>query len=263
MNDIDRLIEIIDSNDNIVFFGGAGVSTESDIPDFRSANGVFSVELNCHFTPEQLVSRTMFVKYPVDFFDFYKKHLVYPEAKPNKAHYYLAKLEQQGKLKAVVTQNIDTLHEQAGSKNVLKLHGSVDANYCTKCKSFYNLEDFLTKTEEIPSCDKCGGVIKPYVTLYEEELDMTVFNAAINFIEKADVLIIGGTSLSVYPAANLLHYFRGKYLVVINKTSTPQDNLADLVINGKIGEVFSRLEEREGGIKLKILTKIKAIIPIL
>ena len=248
MNDIDRLREIIDSNDNIVFFGGAGVSTESDIPDFRSANGVFSVELNCHFTPEQLVSRTMFVKYPVDFFDFYKKHLVYPEAKPNKAHYYLAKLEQQGKLKAVVTQNIDTLHEQAGSKNVLKLHGSVDANYCTKCKSFYNLEDFLTKTEEIPSWDKCGGVIKPYVTLYEEELDMTVFNAAINFIEKADVLIIGGTSLSVYPAANLLHYFRGKYLVVINKTSTPQDNLADLVINGKIGEVFSRLEEREGDV---------------
>ena len=248
MNDIDRLREIIDSNDNIVFFGGAGVSTESDIPDFRSASVVFSVELNCHFTPEQLVSRTMFVKYPVDFFDFYKKHLVYPEAKPNKAHYYLAKLEQQGKLKAVVTQNIDTLHEQAGSKNVLKLHGSVDANYCTKCKSFYNLEDFLTKTEEIPSCDKCGGVIKPYVTLYEEELDMTVFNAAINFIEKADVLIIGGTSLSVYPAANLLHYFRGKYLVVINKTSTPQDNLADLVINGKIGEVFSRLEEREGDV---------------
>ena len=174
--------------------------------------------------------------------------MVYPNAKPNKAHYYLAELEKQGKLKAVVTQNIDTLHEQAGSKNVLKLHGSVDANYCTKCKSFYNLEEFLAKTEEIPSCDKCGGVIKPYVTLYEEELDMTVFNAAINFIEKADVLIIGGTSLSVYPAANLLHYFRGKHLVVINKTSTPQDNMADLVINGKIGEAFSKLEERKGDV---------------
>ena len=248
MNNIDRLKEIIDSNDNSVFFVCAGISTESDIPDFRSVNGVFSVELNRHFTPEQLVSRTMFVKYPVDFFDFYKKHLVYPDAKPNKAHYYLAKLEQQGKLKAVVTQNIDTLHEQAGSKYVLKLHGSVNANYCTKCKSFYNLEDFLAKDEEIPSCDKCGGVIKPYVTLYEEELDMTVFNAAINFIEKADVLIIGGTSLSVYPAANLLHYFRGKHLVVINKTSTPQDNLADLVINGKIGEVFAKLEESEGDV---------------
>ena len=247
MNNIEKLREIIKSNDNIVFFGGAGVSTESDILDFRSANGVFNVELNRHFTPEQLVSRTMFVKYPVDFFDFYKKHLVYPDAKPNKAHYYLAELEKQGKLKAVVTQNIDTLHEQAGSKNVLKLHGSVDANYCKKCKSFYNLEDFLAKTEEIPSCDKCGGVIKPYVTLYEEELDMTVFNAAISFIEKAYVLIIGGTSLSVYPAANLLHYFRGKYLIVINKTSTPQDNMADLVISGKIGEVFSKLEEREGG----------------
>ena len=248
MNNIEKLKEIIESSDNIVFFGGAGVSTESDIPDFRSANGVFSVKLNRHFTPEQLVSRTMFVKYPVDFFDFYKKHLVYPEAKPNRAHFYLADLEKQGKLKAVITQNIDTLHEQAGSKNVLKLHGSVDANYCTKCKSFYNLEDFLAKNEKIPSCDKCDGVIKPYVTLYEEELDMTVFNAAISFIERADVLIIGGTSLSVYPAANLLHYFRGKYLVVINKTSTPQDNMADLVINGKIGEVFSKLEEGLGDV---------------
>lgn len=248
MNNIEKLREIIKSNGNIVFFGGAGVSTESDIPDFRSANGVFNFKLNCHFTPEQLVSRTMFVKYPVDFFDFYKKHLIYPDAKPNRAHFYLADLEKQGKLKAVITQNIDTLHEQAGSKNVLKLHGSVDANYCTKCKSFYNLEDFLAKNEEIPSCDKCGGVIKPHVTLYEEELDMTVFNAAINFIEKADVLIIGGTSLSVYPAANLLHYFRGKYLVVINKTSTPQDNMANLVINSKIGEVFSKLGERLGDV---------------
>ena len=248
MNNIEKLKEIIESSDNIVFFGGAGVSTESDIPDFRSANGVFSVKLNRHFTPEQLVSRTMFVKYPVDFFDFYKKHLVYPEAKPNRAHFYLADLEKQGKLKAVITQNIDTLHEQSGSKNVLKLHGSVDANYCTKCKSFYNLEDFLAKNEKIPSCDKCDGVIKPYVTLYEEELDMTVFNTAISFIERAEVLIIGGTSLSVYPAANLLHYFRGKYLVVINKSSTPQDNMADLVINEKIGEVFSKLEEGLGDV---------------
>ena len=248
MNNIEKLKEIIESSDNIVFFGGAGVSTESDIPDFRSANGVFSVKLNRHFTPEQLVSRTMFVKYPVDFFDFYKKHLVYPDAKPNRAHFYLADLEKQGKLKAVITQNIDTLHEQAGSKNVLKLHGSVDANYCTKCKSFYNLEDFLAKNEKIPSCDKCDGVIKPYVTLYEEELDMTVFNTAISFIERAEVLIIGGTSLSVYPAANLLHYFRGKYLVVINKSSTPQDNMADLVINEKIGEVFSKLEEGLGDV---------------
>ena len=246
MKKIEELKKIIQESNNIVFFGGAGVSTESNIPDFRSANGVFSVELGRHFTPEQLVSRTMFEKYPEDFFKFYKEHLIYPDAKPNKAHYFLAELENKGKLRAVITQNIDTLHEQAGSKNVLKLHGSVDANYCSKCKSFYNLEDFLAKNEEIPSCDKCGGVIKPYVTLYEEELDMTVFNAAINFIEKADVLIIGGTSLSVYPAANLLHYFRGKYLVVINKTSTPQDNMADLVINGKIGEVFSKLGERLG-----------------
>jgi len=247
MDKISLLQKIIDESKRIVFFGGAGVSTESGIPDFRSANGVYNLKLDRNFSPEELVSHTMYEKYPEEFYDFYKKHLIYPNAKPNFAHKYLARLEQDGKLTAVITQNIDCLHEMAGSKNVLKLHGSVDANYCTKCKSFYNLEDFLAKTEEIPSCDKCGGVIKPYVTLYEEELDMTVFNAAINFIEKADVLIIGGTSLSVYPAANLLHYFRGKYLIVINKTSTPQDNMADLVISGKIGEVFSKLEEREGG----------------
>ena len=247
MDKISLLQKIIDESKRIVFFGGAGVSTESGIPDFRSANGVYNLKLDRNFSPEELVSHTMYEKYPEEFYDFYKKHLIYPNAKPNFAHKYLARLEQDGKLTAVITQNIDCLHEMAGSKNVLKLHGSVDANYCTKCKSFYNLEDFLAKTEEIPSCDKCGGVIKPYVTLYEEELDMTVFNSAINFIEKVDVLIIGGTSLSVYPAANLLNYFKGKHLIVINKTSTPQDNMADLVINGKIGEVFSKLEEREGG----------------
>lgn len=237
-------ISDINKSNNIVFFGGAGVSTESNIPDFRSANGVFSIKLNRNFTPEQLVSRTMFERYPEDFFEFYKKNLIYPDAKPNAAHYYLAKLERMGKLKAVITQNIDTLHEQAGSKNVLKLHGTVDANYCTKCGAYYNLEQFLNKKEEIPRCDKCSGVIKPYVTLYEEELDMTTFNSAIRYIQEAEVLIIGGTSLSVYPAANLIQYFRGKYLVVINKTKTPQDNMADLVINDSIGKVCKELDEQ-------------------
>lgn len=242
MNEIEQLKSIIEDSNNIVFFGGAGVSTESNIPDFRSANGLFSIELNRHFTPEQLVSKTMFERYPEDFFKFYKEHLVYPNAVPNKAHYYLAELENRGKLRAVITQNIDTLHETAGSKNVLKLHGTVDSNYCCKCKKYFNLEGFLEKDGVVPLCDSCGGVIKPYVTLYEEELDMTVFNLAIDYIRKADVLIIGGTSLSVYPAAKLIQYFKGKNLVVINKTSTPQDSMANLVIKGKIGEVFEQLK---------------------
>ena len=164
MKKIEELKRIIQESNNIVFFGGAGVSTESNIPDFRSANGIFSVELRRHFTPEQLVSRTMFEKYPEDFFKFYKEHLIYPDAKPNKAHYYLAELENKGKLRAVITQNIDTLHEIAGSKNILKLHGTVDSNYCRKCGKHYNLEEFLAKDSIIPLCE-CGGIIKPYVTL--------------------------------------------------------------------------------------------------
>ena len=231
MKKIEELKRIIQESNNIVFFGGAGVSTESNIPDFRSANGIFSVELGRHFTPEQLVSRTMFEKYPEDFFKFYKEHLIYPDANPNKAHYFLAELE---------TQNIDTLHEIAGSKNILKLHGTVDSNYCRKCGKHYNLEEFLSKESIIPLCE-CGGIIKPYVTLYEEELDMMVFSSAIKYIEQAEVLIIGGTSLSVYPAANLIRHFRGNHLVVINKTSTPQDRMATLVISGKIGEVFEKI----------------------
>lgn len=241
MEKIEELKRIIEESSNIVFFGGAGVSTESNIPDFRSANGVFSIELGRHFTPEQLVSRTMFDKYPEDFFKFYKEHLIYPDAKPNKAHYFLAELENKGKLRAVITQNIDTLHEIAGSKNIFKLHGTVDSNYCRKCGKHYNLEEFLAKDSIIPLCDLCGGIIKPYVTLYEEELDMAVFSSAIKYIEQAEVLIIGGTSLSVYPAANLIRYFRGKHLVVINKTSTSQDRMATLVISGKIGEVFEKM----------------------
>lgn len=243
MDKLKELQDVIDRSQNIVFFGGAGVSTESNIPDFRSSDGVYSVTLGRHFTAEQLVSHTMFERYPEDFFDFYKKYLVYPDAKPNAAHRYLAWLEQTGKLKAVVTQNIDSLHEMAGSKKVLKLHGSADRNYCTGCQRFYDLEAFLALEGPIPHCLDCGKFVKPDVTLYEEALDMEVFSQAARAIQEADVLIIGGTSLVVYPAASLIQYFQGKNLVVINKTSIPQDKQADLVIEGKIGQVFSKLRQ--------------------
>ena len=243
MDKIVHLQEMIDQSQRIVFFGGAGVSTESNIPDFRSSDGVYSVQVGRHLTAEQLVSHTMFERYPEDFFDFYKKYLLYPNAKPNAAHRYLARLEETGKLKAVVTQNIDSLHEMAGSKKVLKLHGSADRNYCTGCRRFYDLEAFLALEGTVPHCLDCGKVIKPDVTLYEEPLDMDVFSQAARAIQEADLLIIGGTSLVVYPAASLIQYFQGKNLVVINKTSIPQDKQADLVIEGKIGQVFSKLRQ--------------------
>ena len=243
MDKLKELQEIIDQSQRIVFFGGAGVSTESNIPDFRSSDGVYSVTLGRHFTVEQLVSHTMFERYPEDFFDFYKKYLLYPDAKPNAAHRYLAWLEETDKLKAVVTQNIDSLHEMAGSKKVLKLHGSADRNYCTGCQRFYDLESFLALEGPVPHCLDCGNVVKPDVTLYEEPLDMDVFSQAAQAIQEADLLIIGGTSLVVYPAASLIQYFQGEKLVVINKTSIPQDKQADLVIEGKIGQVFSKLRQ--------------------
>ena len=243
MDKLKELQDVIDHSQNIVFFGGAGVSTESNIPDFRSSNGVYSVTLGRHFSAEQLVSHTMFVRYPEDFFEFYKKYLLYPDAKPNAAHRYLAWLEQTGKLKAVVTQNIDSLHEMAGSKKVLKLHGSADRNHCTGCQRFYNLEAFLALEGPVPLCLDCGKVVKPDVTLYEEALDMEVFSQAARAIQEAELLIIGGTSLVVYPAASLIQYFHGKHLVVINKTNIPQDKQADLVIEGKIGQVFSKLRQ--------------------
>ena len=243
MDKIAQLQEMIDQSQRIVFFGGAGVSTESNIPDFRSSDGVYSVQVGRHLTAEQLVSHTMFERYPEDFFDFYKKYLLYPDAKPNAAHRYLAWLEETGKLKAVVTQNIDSLHEMAGSKKVLKLHGSADRNYCTGCQRFYDLEAFLALKGPVPHCLDCGEVVKPDVTLYEEPLDMDVFSQAAQAIQEADLLIIGGTSLVVYPAASLIQYFRGKKLVVINQTGIPQDRQADLVIEGKIGQVFSKLRQ--------------------
>lgn len=243
MDKIQQLQDMIDQSQNIVFFGGAGVSTESNIPDFRSSDGIYSVKLGRHFTAEQLVSHTMFERYPQEFFDFYKKYLLYPDAKPNAAHAYLAHLEKTGKLKAVVTQNIDSLHEMAGSKNVLKLHGSADRNFCLNCQRFYDLAAFLALSGTVPYCPDCGGMIKPDVTLYEEPLDMETFQQAAQAIHQADLLIIGGTSLVVYPAASLIQYFAGKHLVVINKTSIPQDKQADLFIEGKIGEVFAQLRQ--------------------
>ena len=243
MDKLKELQEIIDQSQRIVFFGGAGVSTESNIPDFRSSDGVYSVTLGRHFTAEQLVSHTMFERYPEDFFDFYKKYLLYPDAKPNAAHRYLAWLEETGKLMAIVTQNIDSLHEMAGSKKVLKLHGSADRNYCTGCQRFYDLEAFLALEGPVPRCLDCGKVVKPDVTLYEEALDMEIFSQAAQAIREADLLIIGGTSLVVYPAASLIQYLQGEKLVVINRTSIPQDKQADLVIEGKIGQVFSKLRQ--------------------
>lgn len=234
---IETLSNILKDSNNIVFFGGAGVSTASDIPDFRSSNGLYSKKLNRNFTPEQAVSHSFFVQYPEEFFDFYKKNLVYPDALPNDCHIALAKLEEMGKLKAIVTQNIDGLHQLAGSKKVYELHGSVLRNYCTKCKQFYDAQ-YLLNTIGVPKCNKCGAIIKPDVVLYEESLNNDVISGAINAISKADTLIIGGTSLVVYPAAGLINYFEGKNLVLINKTSTSADNKANLVINDDIATVM-------------------------
>ena len=239
MNDkIDKLKELIEKSDNIVFFGGAGVSTESNIPDFRSSSGLFSQKLNKNFTPEQLVSHTFFVNYPEEFFKFYKDKLIYQDAKPNNAHKALAKLEEMGKLKAIVTQNIDGLHQMAGSKNVFELHGSVHRNHCTKCHKFFDLDEMLALSENIPHCDKCGGVVKPDVVLYEEGLDNNTAEGAIRAIASADLLIIGGTSLVVYPAASFINYYKGKDMVLINKSSTVYDSYASLVINDSIGKVL-------------------------
>lgn len=236
-NEIEKLTLILKESNNIVFFGGAGVSTESNIPDFRSSNGLWNEKLRINFTPEQLVSHTFFMKYPEEFFRFYKNKLIYPDAKPNAAHIALAKLEEMGKLKAVVTQNIDGLHQAAGSKNVFELHGSVLRNYCMDCNSFYD-EKFILASEGIPTCPKCSGKVKPDVVLYEEGLDEATIQGSIAAISQADTLIIGGTSLIVYPAAGLINYFKGKNLILINKSTTSADSKADLVIHEAIGKVL-------------------------
>ena len=240
-NNIEKLKELIDSHNNIVFFGGAGVSTESDIPDFRSATGLFSEKLNRNFSPEQLVSHTFFMRYPEDFFKFYKDKLIYEDAKPNKAHIALSKLVEMGKLNAIITQNIDGLHQMAGSRNVFELHGSIHRNYCTKCGKFFNLEEMLNLGGIVPHCDNCGAIVKPDVVLYEEALDNSVVNKTINALSNADLLIIGGTSLVVYPAAGFIDYFNGDSIVLINKSSTGYDSKASLIINDSIGKVLSQV----------------------
>ena len=234
---VKKLKELVDSSNNIVFFGGAGVSTESGIPDFRSTGGLYHQEWK--YPPETILSHTFYESNPEEFFRFYRTKMLAPEAKPNAAHYKLAEWEAAGKLKAVVTQNIDGLHQAAGSKNVLELHGSVHRNYCEHCPPFYGPGPTLA-TEGAPRCP-CGGIIKPDVVLYEEGLDQQTLNKAIRAIAEADMLIIGGTSLNVYPAAGLINYYRGRKLVLINKSAVAQDLSAGLVITDPIGEVLSQL----------------------
>lgn len=234
MDKLQELQGMIDESQNIVFFGGAGVSTESNIPDFRSSDGLYNEQYP--YPPEQVVSHTFFVKRTEMFYDFYKTRMMFLDAKPNAAHLKLAEMENSGKLTAVITQNIDGLHQMAGSKNVLELHGSIHRNYCQKCGKFYDAK-YVKESEGIPRCE-CGGIIKPDVVLYEEGLNGSTIQNSIRAIAKADMLIIGGTSLVVYPAASFIDYFRGKYLVVINKSGTSRDRQADLCIQESIGKVL-------------------------
>ena len=234
---IEALKKLVDGSDNMVFFGGAGVSTESGIPDFRSTNGLYHQEWK--YPPEVILSHTFYESNPEEFFRFYRAKLLITGVRPNAAHEKLAQWEREGKLKAIVTQNIDGLHQAAGSSNVLELHGSVHRNYCEKCGKFYSFEDIL-HSEGVPHCT-CGGRIKPDVVLYEEGLDQRTIASAVNAIANADLLIIGGTSLNVYPAAGLINYYRGHQLVLINKSAVARDLAANLVITDPIGEVFSQL----------------------
>ena len=240
MSKINQLQEIIDSSDNIVFFGGAGVSTESGIPDFRSERGIVKSLEKYGDTPEKLVSHSYYMDHTEEFFNYYKENLVFNDAEPNPAHLKLAELEKAGKLKAVITQNIDGLHQKAGSKNVLELHGSIHRNFCQICNKEYSLS-YILESEGIPKCE-CGGIVKPDVVLYEEPLNNAILNFSVDYISQADTLIIGGTSLVVYPAAGLINYFNGKNLVLINKSETSYDNLATLVINDAIGETLSQIK---------------------
>ena len=234
MDALEQLKQWIDGCSRIVFFGGAGVSTESNIPDFRSTDGLYNQQYD--YPPETILSHTFYVRKTEEFYRFYRNKMLFPDAEPNRAHKALAKLEQEGRLRAVITQNIDGLHQKAGSREVLELHGSVLRNYCTKCGKFYGLEAVL-ESEGVPRCT-CGGIIKPDVVLYEEGLDQHTLQKAVYYISNADVLIIGGTSLTVYPAAGLIDYYGGKKLVLINKSVTPMDSRADLVISGPIGEIL-------------------------
>lgn len=240
---IESFQKIYDNSDSIVFFGGAGVSTESGIPDFRSQDGLYSQQWK--YPPETIISRSFFDANPVEFYRFYREKLIIKNIEPNTAHFQLAKMEEKGKLKAVVTQNIDGLHQKAGSRNVFELHGSTLRNFCMDCGAEYGI-DFIAESEnspdKLPRCAKCGGLVKPDVVLYEESLDQNVINGAVNAIKNADTLIIGGTSLVVYPAAGLIDYFRGKNIVLINKSATAGDARANLVIHESIGKVLGMLK---------------------
>ncbi len=238
-DEIKTLQQWITDSDNIVFFGGAGVSTESGIPDFRSVDGLYNQKYD--YPPETILSHTFYMRKPEEFYRFYQDKMLELDAQPNAAHLKLAELEQAGKLKAVITQNIDGLHQAAGSKNVLELHGSVHRNYCSNCGKFFDAQ-YVKNCGGVPHCDVCGAIIKPDVVLYEEGLDNNTINDAVYYIRNADVLIIGGTSLVVYPAAGLVDYYRGKKLVLINKSATSMDRRANLVIQAPIGEVFSQIE---------------------
>ena len=232
-----QLQQIINESNNIVFFGGAGVSTESGIPDFRSVDGLYNQKYD--YPPEEILSHTFFNAHTEYFYDFYRDKMLVLDAEPNAAHLKLAELEQAGKLMAVVTQNIDGLHQKAGCKNVFELHGSVHRNYCTSCHKFYNAE-YIKSSKGVPRCN-CGGIIKPDVVLYEEGIDDNTVSGAINAIKNADCLIVAGTSLNVYPAAGFIRYFCGKYFVLINRDPTPADSMADLVIHDKVGKVLSAI----------------------
>lgn len=235
--DIEKLQQMIDGSRRIVFFGGAGVSTESGIPDFRSVDGLYHQKFD--YPPETILSHSFFISHTAESFDFYRQKMICLTARPNAAHRKLAELEAAGRLSAVVTQNIDGLHQMAGSKNVLELHGSVHRNYCQKCHKCYSAEEILNSTG-IPRCS-CGGLIKPDVVLYEEQLDSRTIDESLRYISDADMLIIAGTSLTVYPAASLIRYFRGSYLVLINRDPTPMDNRTSLTIHGKVGEVLVQI----------------------
>lgn len=237
MVQLEQFKHMIDESNNIVFFGGAGVSTESGIPDFRSVDGLYNQKYD--YPPETILSHTFYRSKTAEFYRFYRDKMLCLDAKPNAAHIKLAELEQKGKVKAVITQNIDGLHQMAGSKKVLELHGSVLRNYCERCNAFYDAE-YILYSEGVPTC-KCGGGIKPDVVLYEEGLDNQILSESVSYIANADVLIIGGTSLAVYPAAGLIDYYQGNKLILINKTPTPRDSVADLVIHGSIGDIFSQI----------------------
>lgn len=234
MNEIETLKQWIKESKRIVFFGGAGVSTESGIPDFRSVDGLYNQKYA--YPPETIISHSFYKNNPEEFYRFYKDRMIYQDAEPNTAHKVLAELENKGKVYAVITQNIDGLHQMAGSEKVLELHGSIHRNYCEKCRKFYSL-DYIVQSKGVPKCE-CGGTVKPDVVLYEEGLDTETINQAVYELKHADMLIIGGTSLVVYPAAGMIDYYKGNKLVLINLAPTSRDEMADLVIKGKIGEVF-------------------------